>query len=254
MVIICVALGVASSSWGQRRRPSGPPRAYRNDFLGLSVPLPAGWHRANKKEISAVVAKGEGFAGSDPKALDKVDGSFLLMATEHPLGRSRSTSSVVIIAMSTAGHEDEFSDPGGYLQDIVSDISRALPNARIDAQSTVSLGGETFDLLDVSYKVQGIAVHQRAIASVIRDHLVHIQVTASSAAELEKIWQTVRGARCTAPNLAQKDLGGVPLRETSGSGGAGLNVPALLKRGALALMIVGALAIVFGRFFVRKKK
>ncbi|MCG8512088.1 MAG: hypothetical protein MI741_22965 [Rhodospirillales bacterium] len=174
---------------------------YHNDFFGLSIPIPDGWHVADEETQQDSTERGDNLLiGDDDELaaamaeLEKHNATLLSL-------RKRAPNAQVFYDPNLAIYAERIS----HLTDIKSKKDYLLENKRMmqASQATVSfpsdiyteqIGGKEFHVLDSELEIMGVKIFSRAHVTLINGYAVVVTTTYASdegEAELKEIVQTL---------------------------------------------------------------
>ena len=177
---------------------------YRNIFFGLELPLPKDWSVQDQQTRREMAEAGTKLvAGDQSKALMRAADQQtvnLLAVFEHPYG-----SPVPFNPNITAVAERVRNSPGIRRgQDYLFHARKLLAGGQLKVEfpneiTTVNLGGTDFDMLELKINMQGLEVHQKMHATVIKGYALLLIASYADADQEAALQDILKGTKLAKP-------------------------------------------------------
>lgn len=221
---------------------------YSNEFVGLTIPVPADWYVATDNEVKGLMPDAARVMGLDDPVVRSIvaqmPGKVLLVISERPFSTDDQAVSrnILIAAISARDMKDEISSGSDYLDHVARGMRDSQLTATVSDITTQRLGGEEFHRLPVTLVMQGTTVHMSQFARIHNDYLLILNMTAASEGGLQGLVEVADGMRLpsvsptvdgSAEGEAFRKQAALKIPQSSGN--------TLLKNAGLVLMILGGL-------------
>jgi len=197
--LTAIGCGGRSNPYGYPDKGTISGNTYSNEFFGLSFPLPEGWYVLSEGEVAAGISQGINFMAADnPQARAAMQhwrelGAFLLMIQKYPMGTPRFNPNIVIGAEDVAPHIRRVNSGADYLRAVSDEFRQLKPQARITGPiEACTLGGRSFHQINIVLPIDGFTAHQRMYATLTKNHILLINITAESNSGLNELAEIVQ--------------------------------------------------------------
>ena len=148
---------------------------YENLFIGLGFNLPSGWEFASDEEIRELNnISSDMMDDKYAEQIKKADIVYDMLATQLSTGSSVSINLEKVSALGAIATDAQ------YVESAVASVKTVLESmgaTNISAEQTkVKIAGENLYALDVSCKVNGVAIYEKVICKKVDNYFVCITV------------------------------------------------------------------------------
>lgn len=168
--------------------------AYTNSYFGIRVPLPETWYVMDDESRLALMQQGSKIVSGDNKNLKAVmdaadlNSMNLLTAYAHPPGSAVETNPSIIVVAEKIGHLPGIkrgSDYHYHTKKLMaqSPLSVSYPNEIYEK----SLGGVSFDVMDINYNVPQGSNFQKQYCTTMKNYALAIIITYQDDEGLQRL-------------------------------------------------------------------
>lgn len=176
---------------------------YENTFFGMTIPLPPDWSAQDDETRKKVMMQGASLIAGDDKNLaallktGQLNTINMFHFTRYPLGTpSDFNQNVSCLAENIKLYSGGVKNGKDYFFHLKKMLNQGKLSLKIgDNDSAASIGGRSFDILDVDIDIGNRTVGQRYFCSIMKDYAVVFIISFGNPdqkAELLKVLETVR--------------------------------------------------------------
>lgn len=169
-------------------------QTYTNDFFGLSLSVPSGWHTASKDELQKTYRSAQETVGSDDRVIEeslelgKQKTLYLFLVSEYPPDHTGSfNANVSLICENLAITGLKVKSAKDYISEALKQLDHAALKLEVDEIDEQKFGNTKAAMVYCELEMQGIKLRQRYVAAIKGKYALLLTLTYPQDASVEEL-------------------------------------------------------------------